>query len=46
MSDSILYSELAARTGGAIMLGVVGPVRTGKSSLSEHQRTDRSQHRQ
>ena len=33
MSDSNLYSELAARTGGAIMLGVVGPVRTGKSSF-------------
>jgi len=33
MSDSNLYSELAVRTGGVIMLGVVGPVRTGKSSF-------------
>ena len=33
MSDSNLYSELAARTGGAIMLGVVSPVRTGKSGF-------------
>ncbi len=33
MSDSNLYSELAVRTGGAVMLGVVGPVRTGKSSF-------------
>lgn len=33
MGESNLYSELAARTDGAIMLGVVGPVRTGKSSF-------------
>jgi len=33
MSNSNLYSELAARTNGAILLGVVGPVRTGKSSF-------------
>ena len=33
MSDFNLYSELALRTGGAVMLGVVGPVRTGKSSF-------------
>ena len=33
MCESNLYSELAARTDGAVMLGVVGPVRTGKSSF-------------
>ena len=33
MSNSNLYSELATRTNGAILLGVVGPVRTGKSSF-------------
>ena len=33
MRDTNLYSELAARTDGAVMLGVVGPVRTGKSSF-------------
>lgn len=33
MTDSKLYQQLAERTGGACMLGVVGPVRTGKSTL-------------
>ena len=33
MCDNNLYSELAVRTNGTIMLGVVGPVRTGKSSF-------------
>ncbi len=33
MYEPNLYSELAARTDGAVMLGVVGPVRTGKSSF-------------
>ena len=33
MCKTNLYSELAARTDGAVMLGVVGPVRTGKSSF-------------
>lgn len=28
-----IYSEIAARTGGNIYIGVVGPVRTGKSTL-------------
>lgn len=28
-----VYSEIAARTGGNIYIGVVGPVRTGKSTL-------------
>ena len=33
MCESNLYNELAVRTDGAVMLGVVGPVRTGKSSF-------------
>ena len=33
MRENNLYSELAERTDGAIMLGVVGPVRTGKSTF-------------
>lgn len=33
MLDNNVYSELALRTDGAIMLGVVGPVRTGKSTF-------------
>lgn len=33
MRENNLYSELAVRTDGAIMLGVVGPVRTGKSTF-------------
>ena len=28
-----IYSDIAARTGGNIYIGVVGPVRTGKSTL-------------
>lgn len=31
MSEKHLYQDLAERTGGAFFLGVVGPVRTGKS---------------
>lgn len=30
---SRLYKDMAARTGGDIYLGVVGPVRTGKSTF-------------
>ena len=33
MCENNLYSELAVRTDGAVMLGVVGPVRTGKSTF-------------
>ena len=33
MSDPNLYADIARRTGGAVMLGVVGPVRTGKSTF-------------
>lgn len=33
MTSSNLYSDIAARTGGDIYIGVVGPVRTGKSTF-------------
>ena len=33
MQDRDIYRELAERTGGNIYIGVVGPVRTGKSTL-------------
>lgn len=33
MSKSNIYSDIAARTGGDIYIGVVGPVRTGKSTF-------------
>ena len=33
MTDSNIYRDIAVRTGGACMLGVVGPVRTGKSTF-------------
>ena len=33
MTDTNLYRDIAARTDGAFMLGVVGPVRTGKSTF-------------
>ena len=33
MSDHSIYHEIAARTGGDIYIGVVGPVRTGKSTF-------------
>ena len=33
MSYSNIYSDIARRTGGDIYIGVVGPVRTGKSTL-------------
>ncbi len=32
MMDTI-YEQIAARTGGDIYIGVVGPVRTGKSTF-------------
>ena len=31
-----IYEDIAARTGGNIYVGVVGPVRTGKSTLIKH----------
>lgn len=33
MFDSEIYNDIAARSGGEIYIGVVGPVRTGKSTL-------------
>ena len=33
MTNSDIYKDIAARTGGAVMIGVVGPVRTGKSTF-------------
>ncbi|MBR5308513.1 MAG: stage IV sporulation protein A [Clostridia bacterium] len=33
MTNSSIYSDIKARTGGDIYLGVVGPVRTGKSTF-------------
>ena len=33
MTNKNLYQNIAARTGGDIYLGVVGPVRTGKSTF-------------
>ena len=33
MSNTSIYRDIATRTGGDIYIGVVGPVRTGKSTL-------------
>ena len=33
MFESSMYTDIAQRTGGAVMVGVVGPVRTGKSTF-------------
>ena len=33
MSDNSIYSDIAKRTGGDIYIGVVGPVRSGKSTF-------------
>ena len=33
MTDTNIYSDIEARTGGDIYIGVVGPVRTGKSTF-------------
>lgn len=33
MTDMGIYNDIATRTGGDIYIGVVGPVRTGKSTL-------------
>ena len=33
MTDNKIYKDIAKRTGGNVYLGVVGPVRTGKSTL-------------
>lgn len=33
MTNTNIYQNITARTGGDIYLGVVGPVRTGKSTF-------------
>ena len=33
MNDTRIYHDIAVRTDGAFLLGVVGPVRTGKSTF-------------
>ena len=33
MTDLTIYNDIAKRTEGDIYIGVVGPVRTGKSTL-------------
>ena len=33
MKDNMLYQDIAQRTDGDIYVGVVGPVRTGKSTF-------------
>ena len=33
MDDFHVYKDIEARTGGEIYVGVVGPVRTGKSTF-------------
>lgn len=33
MTDGTIYKNIAERTGGEIHVGVVGPVRTGKSTF-------------
>ena len=33
MQNNNIYDDIAARTGGDIYIGVVGPVRTGKSTF-------------
>ena len=33
MDNSSIYADIAARTDGNIYIGVVGPVRTGKSTF-------------
>ena len=33
MTNNSIYQDIEARTGGDIYIGVVGPVRTGKSTF-------------
>ena len=33
MTNTSIYHDIATRTGGDIYIGVVGPVRTGKSTF-------------
>ena len=36
MEDNLLYQDIAKRTDGDIYVGVVGPVRSGKSTFIKH----------
>ena len=36
MTDTSIYKDIAERTGGDIYVGVVGPVRSGKSTELMH----------
>ncbi len=36
MADNSIYGDIAKRTGGDIYIGVVGPVRSGKSTFIHH----------
>ena len=33
MTNTDIYQDIAARTGGSLFIGVLGPVRTGKSTF-------------
>ena len=33
MTNTDIYQDIAARTGGSLFVGVLGPVRTGKSTF-------------
>ena len=33
MKETSIYQDMAQRTGGSVYIGVVGPVRTGKSTF-------------
>ena len=33
METTSIYQDMAQRTGGSVNIGVVGPVRTGKSTF-------------
>ena len=33
MTNSTIYQDIAARTDGSLFVGVLGPVRTGKSTF-------------
>ena len=33
MTDTSIYRDIAGRTGGNVYIGVVGPVRSGKSTF-------------
>ena len=33
MEERTIYTDISKRTGGSIFVGVIGPVRTGKSTF-------------